>query len=324
MTVRWPDLASLELLLLVAEQGSLGKAAKLHGITQASASRRLDTLERELGVPLLHRSTTGSRLSPQGQVVVDWARATLAAANDLLTGVQALRGRTDARVRVAASMTVAEYLMPGWLVALRRVLPDVEVGLRVVNSGEVCRMATDGEIDAGFIESPVVPRELTSWPVAEDRLVVVVAPGHAWARRGKPLRGEPLRGEPLDGEPPRGEPLSRADLAATPLVVREPGSGTRYALDRLLTGPDVAPPILELSSNAAVKVAVETGVAPAVLSHLAVAAELRDGRLIEVPVADLDLRRPLFAVWRARARLTGPAAELVRLARTAAHGAPRP
>ncbi|MBE3009961.1 LysR family transcriptional regulator [Microbispora sp. NEAU-D428] len=319
MTVRWPDLASLELLLLVAEQGSLGKAAKLHGITQASASRRLDTLERELGVPLLHRSTTGSRLSPQGQVVVDWARATLAAANDLLTGVQALRGRTDARVRVAASMTVAEYLMPGWLVALRRVLPDVEVGLRVVNSGEVCRMATDGEIDAGFIESPVVPRELTSWPVAEDRLVVVVAPGHPWARRGEPLRGEPLR-----GESPRGEPLSRADLAATPLVVREPGSGTRYALDRLLTGPDVAPPILELSSNAAVKVAVETGVAPAVLSHLAVAAELRDGRLIEVPVTDLDLRRPLFAVWRARTRLTGPAAELVRLARTAAHGAPRP
>ncbi|MGI5159933.1 LysR family transcriptional regulator [Microbispora sp. CA-102843] len=305
MTVRWPDLASLELLLLVAEQGSLGKAAKLHGITQASASRRLDTLERELGVPLLHRSTTGSRLTPQGQVVVDWARAALAAATDLLTGVRALRGRGDARVRVAASMTVAEYLMPGWLVALRRVLPDVEVGLRVVNSGEVCRMATDGEIDAGFIESPVVPRELTSWPVAEDRLVVVVAPGHAWARRGEPLHEEPLR---------------RADLAATPLVVREPGSGTRYALDRLLTGPDVAPPILELSSNAAVKVAVETGVAPAVLSHLAVAAELRDGRLIEVPVADLDLRRPLFAVWRARTRLTGAAAELVRLARTPAHG----
>ncbi|GLX06231.1 LysR family transcriptional regulator [Microbispora sp. NBRC 16548] len=315
MTPRWPDLASLELLLLVAEQGSLGKAAKLHGITQASASRRLDTLERELGVPLLHRSTTGSRLTPQGQVVVDWARATLTAANDLLTGVQALRGRRDARVRVAASMTVAEYLMPGWLVALRRVLPDVEVGLRVVNSGEVCRMAMDGEIDAGFIESPAVPRELTSWPVAEDRLVVVVAPGHAWARRGEPLRGEPLRGEPS-----RGEPLSRADLAATPLVVREPGSGTRHALDRLLTGPDVAPPILELSSNAAVKVAVETGVAPAVLSRLAVAAELRDGRLIEVPVADLDLRRPLLAVWRARTRLTGPAAELVRLARTAAHG----
>ncbi|WP_182897469.1 LysR family transcriptional regulator [Microbispora sp. H10830] len=315
MTPRWPDLASLELLLLVAEQGSLGKAAKLHGITQASASRRLDTLERELGVPLLHRSTTGSRLTPQGQVVADWARATLTAANDLITGVQALRGRRDARVRVAASMTVAEYLMPGWLVALRRVLPDVEVGLRVVNSGEVCRMATDGEIDAGFIESPVVPRELTSWPVAEDRLVVVVAPGHAWARRGEPLRGKPLRGEPS-----RGEPLSRADLAATPLVVREPGSGTRHALDRLLTGPDVAPPILELSSNAAVKVAVETGVAPAVLSRLAVAAELRDGRLIEVPVADLDLRRPLLAVWRARTRLTGPAAELVRLARTAARG----
>ncbi|MEU6408381.1 LysR substrate-binding domain-containing protein, partial [Microbispora sp. NPDC046933] len=212
MTPRWPDLASLELLLLVAEQGSLGKAAKLHGITQASASRRLDTLERELGVPLLHRSTTGSRLTPQGQVVVDWARAALAAANDLLTGVQALRARRDARVRVAASMTIAEYLMPGWLVALRRALPGVEVGLRVVNSGEVCRMVLDGEIDAGFIESPVVPRELTSWPVAEDRLVVVVAPAHPWAGGGgppppaPPAAAPPVVGRARAGAPPPPRP----------------------------------------------------------------------------------------------------------------------
>ncbi|MFC0861241.1 LysR family transcriptional regulator [Sphaerimonospora cavernae] len=297
MTVRWPDLDSLELLLLVAEQGSLGKAAKLHGITQASASRRLDTLERELGVPLLHRSTSGSRLTPQGQVVIDWARATLAAAGDLLEGVQALRRRRDVSVRVAASMTIAEYLMPGWLVALRRALPEVEVGLRVVNSNVVCRMVQEGEIDVGFVESPSVPQGLTGYHVAQDRLVVVVAPRHPWAAR-------------------RGAPLEVADLASTPLVVREPGSGTRYTLDRVLAGWEVAAPALELSSNAAVKVAVETGVAPAVLSVLAVAAELREGRLIEVPVRGLDLRRALSAVWRGRTRLAGPAAELVRLAAT--------
>ncbi|WP_214413638.1 LysR family transcriptional regulator [Sphaerisporangium fuscum] len=295
MTPRWPDLASLELLLLVAEQGSLGKAAKLHGITQASASRRLDTLERELGVPLLHRSTTGSRLTPQGRVVVDWARSALAAADDLVAGVRALRRQRDASVRVAASMTVAEYLMPGWLAALRRALPEVEVGLRVVNSGVVCRMAQDGDIDVGFVESPSIPQGLASRRVAQDRLVVVVAPRHPWARRRAPL--------------------AFADLAATPLVVRELGSGTRLALDRLLAGRDVAAPALELSSNAAVKVAVEAGVAPAVLSVLTVASELREGRLVEVPVPDLDLRRPLRAVWRGRTRLSGAAAELVRLAR---------
>ncbi|MGH3730592.1 MAG: LysR family transcriptional regulator [Micromonosporaceae bacterium] len=293
---RWPDLASLELLLLVAEQGSLGKAASRYGITQASASRRLDTLEAELGVPLLHRSTTGSRLTPQGQVVVDWARTVLDACHDLREGVRALRRHRHGSVRVAASMTIAEYLMPGWLVAMRRTGPDVEVSLRVANSHEVCQLVRDAEIDIGFVESPDIPADLTSQRVATDRLVVVVAPGHRWARRRAPLRPD--------------------ELATTPLVVREPGSGTRYALERALAEHPVAVPALQLSSNAAVKVAVETGVAPAVLSALAVAAELRERRLVEVSVADLDLTRPLRAVWQPRTRPPQPAHRLVRLART--------
>lgn len=298
-STRWPDLASLDLLLLVAEQGSLGKAARQHGITQASASRRLDTLERELGIPLLHRSTSGSRLTDQGKVVVPWARAVLAASHDLFVGVEALRQRRHASLRVAASMTVAEYLMPGWLVALRRALPGVEVGLLVVNSHEVCELVEDDEIDVGFVESPSVPRGLSTQRVAHDRLVVVVAPPHPWAHRREPLRV--------------------AELAATPLVVREPGSGTRDALERALKGRhDAAAPALQLSSNAAVKVAVAAGVAPAVLSVLAVAAELREGRLVEVPVADLDLRRPLRAVWRGRSRLAEPATKLIRIARGSA------
>ncbi|MET7464420.1 LysR family transcriptional regulator [Nonomuraea sp. NPDC005501] len=301
MTRRWPDLESLALLITVADQGSLGKAATLHGITQASASRRLDTLERELGLPLLHRTTTGSRLTPQGHLVLDWARATLTAADDLLTGVQTLRRHRDTRIRVAASMTIAEYLLPGWLVALRRDHPDAEVDVQVVNSEVVCRLAQHGDIDVGFIESPSVPPGLTARTITSDRLVVVVAPRHPWTRRRTPLH--------------------LADLAATPLVVREPGSGTRHALDRVATGPDVAPPALELASNAAVKVAVQSGVAPAVLSVLAVTAELREGRLVEIPVTDLDLRRPLLAVWRDRSRPPRAAAELVRLARatTTAH-----
>lgn len=298
----WPDLASLELFLLVAEHGSVGKAAAKHGISQASASRRLDTLERELGVPLLVRSTAGSRLTPQGQVVADWARATLTAAGDLMAGVAALRRRRAASLRVAASMTVAEYLMPGWLMALRRVEPELEVSLRVANSESVGEMVRADQVDVGFIESPSVPADLAVRRVAGDRLVVVVAPGHPWARRRKPA--------------------SPAELAGTRLVVREPGSGTRTALERVL-GPDrMAEPLLELSSNAAVKVAVESGIAPAVLSILAVAADVRDGRLREVLVEGLRLNRPLRAVWQRRRRLTDSAGALVRLAESSGTAPP--
>ncbi|AYY13594.1 LysR family transcriptional regulator [Actinobacteria bacterium YIM 96077] len=299
MSGTWPDLRNLELFVLVAEHGSVGKAAARHRITQASASRRLDTLERELGVPLLVRTHTGTTLTDQGKVVVDWARATLTAAGDLMAGVSALRRERAASLRVAASMTVAEYLMPGWLMAFRRACPDVEVSLRVANSDAVGEMVGDDDVDVGFVESPTVATHLSSRRVASDRLVVVVAPGHRWARRRAPV--------------PAGE------LAATPLVVREPGSGTRTALEQALRrgAHRMAAPLLELSSNAAVKVAVEAGTAPAVLSDLAVAGEVRDGRLRDVSVDGLELTRPLHAVWPGRRRLAEPAATLVRLSERA-------
>ncbi|GAA3748161.1 DNA-binding transcriptional LysR family regulator [Spinactinospora alkalitolerans] len=297
MRRNWPDLASLELFLLVGSYGSIGRAAAEMGLTQASASRRLDTLERELGVPLLVRDTTGSRLTPQGRAVLERAGDAVAAAEELLEGVAALRRRRRAVLGVAASMTVAEYLMPGWLAALRAAEPGIEVGLRVVNSEDVGDLVHDGAVDLGFIESLDLPRDLAAAGVGTDRLAVVTAPGHPWARRGRPV--------------------AVGELAATPLVMRERGSGTRTTLEQALArtaGVEPAAPALELPSNAAVKVAVTSGAAPAVLSVLAVTGELADGRLREVPVSGVDLRRPLRAVWPRRFRLSAPAAHLVRIA----------
>lgn len=296
---QWPDLASLQLLLLVAEQGSIGRAAVGMGLTQASASRRLDTLERELGVPLLVRGATGSRLTPQGRSVAGWASGTVSSASALLEGVAALRDRRTAKLRVAASMTVAEYLMPGWLAAFRATGPGAEVDLRVVNSDDVAVLLRDSAVDVGFIEALDVPRELSSTRVGTDRLVVVAAPGHRWTRRHHPVEA--------------------AELGATPLVMREPGSGTRTTLEQALgraTGRGPTEPSLELSSNAAVKVVVAGGGAPAVLSVLAVAGEIADGRLREVAVRGIDLRRPLTAVWQGRTRMSTPAERLVRIAAT--------
>lgn len=295
MSTAWPDLASLELLTLVAELGSVGKAAGAMGVSQASASRRLDTLERRFGVPLLVRDSTGSRLTPQGQVVVDWARVALDASLNLLSGVEALRHQRQAALRVAASMTIAEYLMPGWLMSYLSTAPEVNIGLRVANSNAVTELLRHDEADVGFIESLTVPRDLASRRVASDRLVLVVARGHPWAGRR--------------------QPVSADELAGTRLLVREKGSGTRTTLEQVLgRRHKMVDPLLELESNAAVKVAVESGIAPAVLSVLAVASELHDGRLVEVGVDGVRLRRPLRGVWPRSRPLSEPASMLVRIA----------
>lgn len=286
-----PDLDSLRLLVLVGELGSLGRAAARLGIAQPSASKRLTTLERRLGLALVDRSRRGSALTPAGVVVTERARRVLDELAGLVDSAEAMRSAREAGLTVAASMTVAEHLAPSWIGELRRSRPDLRVGLRVTNSETVGQLVRDGSVDVGFVEAPGPLPELSARKVAADRLAVVVPPGHPWARRRRPL--------------------TPAELAATPLVVRERGSGTRDTLDRAL--PGACPPALELGSTTAVRGAVVAGVAPAVLSVLAVAVDLADGRLVEVPV-ELDLRRTLRAVWPAARRLTGPAAELLAVA----------
>ncbi|MFF9352193.1 LysR family transcriptional regulator [Streptomyces sp. NPDC014734] len=291
---RVPDLGALELLLAVARHGSLGRAARDLGVSQPAASSRVRSMERQLGLALLDRSPRGSRLTDAGVLVTDWARRIVEAAEAFDAGAQALRDRRDSRLRIAASMTIAEYLLPGWLMALRAERPDTAVSLLAGNSATVAGRLLAGEADLGFVEGLSVPEGLDGTVIAHDRLVVVVAPSHAWARRRTPLT-------------PR-------ELAATPLVLREPGSGTRQVLDAALAAHGgLATPLLELSSTTAVKGAAQSGAGPCVLSELALGEELSARRLVQIPLGGMRLRRQLRAVWPTGHRPTGPARDLLTL-----------
>jgi DNA-binding transcriptional LysR family regulator len=293
LPARVSNLMPFDLLLSVARLGSLGLAAAEHGISQPAASTRIRRLERQLGVPLIERSPRGSHLTPDGELVAGWAQAAVDAAAALDAGVTSLRAHSDAVLRVAASMTVAEYLLPGWLTVLRARDPRTAIALTAGNSAEVAAAVLDGRADLGFVEGPDQPPGLASHQVSADRLTVVVAPGHRWDRRRSGI--------------------TAAELAATPLVAREPGSGTRRYFEQALSARgdwDRVPPVAELSSTTAIKSAVAAGIGPAVLSSLAVAPELAAGTLRAVKVTDLDLSRRLLAVWAAGRQLIGPAADL--------------
>lgn len=288
-----PELEHLRLLVAISDHESLGAASRALGIAQPNASRSLRRLERQLGLSLVLRSPTGSRLTPQGAVVVHWAREVVEAAERLVAGAKALSAEANASLAVAASMTVAEHLVPTWLSEFRTVDPPVRVNLKVCNSREVFERIQHGGCNLGFVESPTVPRGIRWTVVGQDELLVVVAPTHPWSRRRRPLTPE--------------------ELAATPLVVREVGSGTRVSLEHHLTDHRLVEPAVELSSNAAVKVMAASGAAPAVLSRLAVAQAIEVGELVAVPVEGLRLSRRLRAVWRGD--LTPPAAEFLAVVR---------
>ncbi|MEO7122166.1 MAG: LysR family transcriptional regulator [Lacisediminihabitans sp.] len=299
-----PELSALRMLHVVRESGSFSAAGAAIGLSQQAVSSRMLALERLLGIRLFERSPSGSSLTASGALIADWADEVLSAAERMEAGIASLGSERAASLRVVASQTIAEHLMPKWMVMLRRqqtadgrsVTP---IELSVSNSRAAADAVRDGTAAIGFIETPMLPTGLVSKTIRTDEMAVVVAPDHPWTR---------LR-----------HPLTAGELARTPLVMRELGSGTREALEWMVATelPDAPTlvPAIELSTSAAVRSAIASGLAPGVLSVLAVQDDLVLERLVRVPVEGLSLRRPLSVIWkRSSGTPDGAAAELVAIA----------
>jgi DNA-binding transcriptional LysR family regulator len=287
LSSRMPDLESFEVFLAIAETGGLGSAARELGLTQQAVSRRLAAIEAKAGVTFAARTTRGSSLTSAGNMMAQWASRLLEVARDIDAGLGSLREEGCQRIKVVASPTIVEHLMPHWLLSLRAANSQhtgsvPEVNLTATNSEHAIASVRGGAADLGFVEQPGSPAGLGSCVVGHDELVVVVPPSHKWARNSRVV--------------------SARELAQTPLVTREPRAGIRDSLAvalRRSLGDDVqqAPPVLELLTAAAIRAAVLAGAGPAAMSRLAVADDLAVGRLSGITVSHLDLRRELRAIW---------------------------
>jgi len=290
-----PELHALDVYVSVVELGSLSRAAARHHITQPSVSGRIRTLERQLGLTLLERTPNGSHPTVAGRVVAEWAEGVLRSAEELNVGVAALKAQRSGRLRVAASLTIGEYLLPGWLQQFVRRHPGDAVTLDVANSTAVLDLLRRGRADLGFIESPGAVDDMTEQVVAHDRLRLVVGRSHPWARR---------------------QSISVDAVVTTPMVLREPGSGTREAFEAALRGLADTEPIaaLELGSTAAIRAAVIGGGPPTVISERAIEGALEVGDLIALDVPGLEVSRRLRAVWPRTTELSTPARDLLDVA----------
>ncbi|MET0523765.1 MAG: LysR family transcriptional regulator [Nocardioides sp.] len=294
------DLQALRLLVLLEEEGSLGAAGRRLGITQPAASTCLRAFETRWQLRIAERTPRGTRLTPDGVTVAVWGRDVLHQIDTVRGGLQALSARRSqggSDLGVAASLTVAEFVLPRWLGELRALMPEVHLRLQVQNSDRVDDLVHSGDCAIGFVESTRVSQDLSRRVVGADRLVIVVPATHPWARRSTTL--------------------AREQLLAAEFVLREEGSGTRSTFERALAAqPRIA---MEATSTTAMVGAVLAGVGPAVVTPYAVRAGLDTGELVEVRHG-LDLERPLTAIWRRDRPLDGPAAALLRIACRAAGG----
>lgn len=293
-----PDLTALRALTLVAEEGSLSAAGVRLGVTQQAVSLRIRGLESDLGVRLLTRSPQGSHLTPAGELAVGWAAPMLAAVEEFAGKVRALKTGSGRTLNVAASLTTAEHLLPEWIAAWHRSTrgSGPVIQLTAANSTQVIRLVREGEADLGFIETPYVPGDLGTLVVGHDTVEIVAPASHRWTKNGV---------------------VSRHELAKTPLVLREVGSGTRQALEQAMAeagSPLLAEPAAEIPTALGIRSAVMAGLGPGALSSLVVAEDVRSGRLVRVRIRNLRIERSLTAIWSGSRppRAAGDFLELIR------------
>lgn len=285
------DLATLRLLVSIAEHGSLNAAAAHLGIGQPAASARVRAFEARWRLTVLQRSARGSNFTRDGQAVVAWARTTLQSVDTMRAAVASLSEDRRAGISIAASLTNAEHVLPVWLGELHRRRPGLHPTLTVVNSATVVELVRQQGVDVGFVEVDGCPDDLGSTVIGTDEVAVVVSPTHPWARRTAPLEADEAR--------------------AAAWVLREKGSGTRETIERAVGATLEA--ALEASSTAALIGAALAGVGPAAVTERAVRADVAEGRLVVVPTV-LRLERPLTALWHPERRRSEVVDALIALA----------
>ncbi len=286
------SLHELSIFVAIAQLGTTRAAADRSARSQAAVSAALATLEAALDVPLFDRVGRRLVLNENGQKLLPKAASLL----DQAVQLQHLLGAgPSAPLKIAASMTIGEYLLPRLLVPWQAQHPHSPVQMSVGNTRAVVDALVRFEADVGFIEGPETHPDLVVRPWLSDRMVIVAAPSHPLA----------------------GQVASRAQLQQAVWATREPGSGTRSITDRWLFDHlgqiQVA---FELGSTEAVKQLVASGAGIACLSIHALEQALAQGWLVEVRTRlKLPVRR--LAIVQHRDKRLGPqAAAFVRHCRT--------
>ena len=261
-------------------------------------------MESLIGAPLLVRTRRGSALTPDRRPRrAVGRRGCWTEAAQLDAGIAALRSDRRGHLRIAASLTIAEHLLPGWLVAVR--------ADQVRRRARADRLHDDRDQQRARRRAGHRRRGRPRVRRGARRARGPAPPAGRARRARRRGRAGPRVGRcaPAAGSPPAPSPPHRSSCAR-PAPARAPCSSGRSR------GLPVAAPVLELSSTAAVRAAVAAGAGPAVLGAHAVRDDLATGRLVAVTVTGLDLTRRLNAVWRDGAQPpAGPARELVARAR---------
>ncbi len=270
-------LRQLQVFESAARHLSLSRAAEELHLSQPGVSMQLKKLAEVVGHPLLEQTGKRVKLTDQGQELVATAREILGAVKSYELSIVARQGLTGGNLRIVA-ITTASYFIPRLLGEFSKRHPGVKVSLRVTNREQVLTSLTAGLDDLYILGQPPEGLAVTAIPFLENPLVVLAAPDHVLART-------------------KHIPLAR--LAQEPWLLREPGSGTRKAVERLFADHGLRlAPRMELGSNEAIKQAVLAGLGISVVSRHTLTLHA-SGQFAILDAVGFPIPRQWYAVYPA-------------------------
>ena len=280
-------LRQLAVFTAVADAGSTSAAAERVALSQSATSAALNELEAVLEARLFDRVGTRLVLNDTGRGLLPQARAVLDGAagieREFGLGSAPGEGGAPSLLRVGASTTIGNYLLPTLIARWQRARPDAHVDVEIANTGAIAAAVARMEVDIGLIEGPCREPEVVAQAWREEELVIVCAPSH------------PLL---------RGDPRARLNVAAlrqADWLLREPGSGTREAVEQALQ-----PHLHQLQEGMhfggteAIKQAAVEGLGFTCLSLFAVQDLITLGRLVRVETTLPRLVRRLYLIHHRR------------------------
>ena len=266
------SLKQIQTFIEVTRQGSVSKAAEKLCVTQPAVSMHIRQLEEAFGVALVEAQGRGIRLTDAGRTFAGRANVVMAELHELESLMAEYAGAQKGRIALAVVST-AKYFVPMLLMRFSRLYPDIEVRLHIENRESVLGMLERSEAD--LVIMGCAPRNMTTQAAAfaTNPMAIVAAPSHALAGRKN---------------------LPFSVLADYAFVMRESGSGTRAAMERLFALHEVPLKVaMEMPSNETIKQAVMAGMGLSFLSLRTLRQELAGGYLVQLDINGM----PIVGQW---------------------------
>jgi len=277
------SLSEMRTLQIAVEAGSFTAAAKQLGVTQPAVSRQLAKLEKRLGVALFERDSRRLRLTPAGERLHAYAKEMLRGFERMMEALEAESRSLQGELRIGASTTLGDFLVPTWAGMFSRLNPGVVPQVFVSDSDAVAADVQDGSVEIGFIGREPSSPLLRSFPVAEDEVVLAAPSGHDFARRGQ---------------------IRLAELAGQPFIIRERGSGTVGTVADTLKKLGLEQPkpksVISMNSGPASLLAVQKGFGLCWISIMAFESGGVAG-VSPVRISEARFERKLYLVHSRRA-----------------------